>query len=88
MAGNKEPEIKKRRAAWIGNPDGPLKKRVLAIQVEPGTQIFHPDTGDLLGTVGDRMPVYNLQAGTVYLSTDDWFAARKALPAAPKKTFH
>lgn len=75
---SKEPVIKGRRMAMIG--------KVLAIQVEPGTQIYHPATGDLLGTVGDRQPVYNIPDGAVYLSTDDWLAAEAALPKAPKKS--
>lgn len=77
MSKAKEPEIKTRRMAMIG--------KVLAIQVEPGTKIFHPGTGKLLGTVGNRMPVVNHDDNAVYLSTDDWFAAKAALPAAEKK---
>lgn len=80
MARNKEPEVKHRRMAMIG--------KVLAIQVEPGTKIFHPVTEVLLGIVGDRMPVINHDDNAVYLSTDDWNAAKDALPAAPKKTKH
>jgi hypothetical protein len=75
---NKEPKIKPRRMAMIG--------KVLAIQVEPGTEIFHPRTGDRLGIVGDRQPVYNYDDNAVYLSTDDWLAAKAALPKAEKKT--
>lgn len=73
----KEPEIKQRRMAMIG--------KVLAIQVEPGTKVFHPGTGKLLGIVGDRQPVYNMDDNAVYLSTDDWLAAKAALPPAEKK---
>lgn len=73
----KEPKIKQRRMAMIG--------KVLAIQVEPGTQIFHPGTGERLGIVGDRQPVYNHDDNAVYLSTDDWLAAKAALPE-PDKT--
>ena len=72
----KEPEIKPRRMAMIG--------KVLAIQVEPGTQIFHPQTGERLGIVGDRQPVMKYDDNAVYLSTDDWLAAKAALPAADK----
>lgn len=80
MARNKEPEIKQRRMAMIG--------KVLAIQVEPGTKIFHPVTEKLLGIVGDRQPVANHDDKAIYLSTDDWNAAQAALPAAPKKPLH
>lgn len=80
MTKTKEPEIKQRRMAMIG--------KVLAIQVEPGTKIFHPHTEALLGIVGDRMPVYNMDDNAVYLSTDDWNAAKDALPAAPKPVKH
>lgn len=76
MKKNKEPEIKQRRMAMIG--------KVLAIQVEPGTKIFHPQTEALLGIVGDRMPVINFQDNAVYLSTDDWLAAEATLPKPPK----
>jgi hypothetical protein len=80
MAKNKEPEIKQRRMAQIG--------KVLAIQVEPGTKIFHPHTEQLLGIVYDRHPVINHDDNAVYLSTDDWLAAQAALPAAPKPVKH
>lgn len=73
---SKEPEIKQRRMAMIG--------KVLAIQVEPGTKVFHPATGDLLGIVGDRQPVMNYDDNAVYLSTDDWLAAEAALPKPDK----
>lgn len=73
----KEPEIKPRRMAMIG--------KVLAIQVEPGTEIFHPTTGERLGIVGDRQPVMNYDDNAVYLSTDDWLAAEAALPKPDKK---
>jgi hypothetical protein len=76
MAGNKEPEIKERRMAMIG--------KVLAVQVEPGTKIFCPRTGDLLGIVADRQPVINHDDNAAYLSTDDWNAAEAALPKKPK----
>lgn len=77
---NKAPEIKKRRTALIG--------KVLAIQVEPGTKIFHPVTEELLGIVGDRHPVIMHEESAIYLSTDDWLAAQAALPAAPKPVKH
>lgn len=73
----KEPKIKPRRMAMIG--------KVLAIQVEPGTEIFHPTTGERLGIVGDRQPVMNYDDNAVYLSTDDWLAAEAALPKPDKK---
>lgn len=73
----KEPEIKPRRMAMIG--------KVLAIQVEPGTEVFHPGTGERLGIVGDRSPVMNYDDNAVYLSTDDWLAAEAALPKPDKK---
>lgn len=69
----KEPEIKQRRMAMIG--------KVAAVSVEPGTKIFDLEGEKLLGIVMDRCPVINGQ--TVYLSTDDWDAARDALPGAP-----
>jgi hypothetical protein len=80
MPKNAEPEIKQRRMAMIG--------KVLAIQVEPGTKIFHPLTEKLLGIVADRQPVINHDDNAVYLSTDDWNAAQAALPAAPKPVKH
>jgi hypothetical protein len=80
MPKNKEPEVKQRRVAMIG--------KVMAIQVEPGTKIFHPRTEQLLGIVADRQPVYNHDDGAVYLSTDDWLAAEAALPKKPKPVKH
>lgn len=80
MPKKKEPEIKQRRMAMIG--------KVLAIQVEPGTKIFHPHTEQLLGIVGDRQPVINHDDNAVYLSTDDWLAAKAALPEKPKPVKH
>lgn len=71
----KKPEVVERDMAMIGN--------VLAVSVEPGTKIFDM-TETLLGIVEDRKPVYNLPASTVYLSTNDYEAAKRALPAAPK----
>jgi hypothetical protein len=68
--------IKARPMAMIG--------KVLCVCVEPGTQIFDLYSGDLLGTVGDREPVINQPANTAYLSTNDYEAAKRALPAAPK----
>lgn len=68
--------IKARPMAMIG--------KVLAVCVEPGTKIFDLYTNELLGIVGNREPVYNLPAKTVYLSTDDYEAAKRALPPAPK----
>lgn len=72
----KNPEVVvARQQAMIG--------KVLAVCVEPGTKIF--DMGEqLLGIVEDRKPVYNLPASTVYLSTNDYEAAKRALPAPPK----
>lgn len=69
-----EEKITPRRMAMIG--------KVLAVQVPPGTMIFDPITGERLGIVGDRMPVINHRDSTIYLSTDDWLAAKNALPAS------
>lgn len=71
----KEPEVKLRRQAMIGN--------ILVVEVEPGTKVFDALTEKLLGVVEDRKPVYN--GKTTYLSTNDYEAAKRALPAAPKK---
>lgn len=57
--------------------------KLLCVSCEPGTKIFdistEPET--LLGIVMDRHPVINHKAHTVYLSTDDYRAAKAALPA-------
>lgn len=73
----KEPEIIQRPMAMIG--------KVLAVSCPQGTPIFDLG-GNLLGHVADRKPVYN--GNTVYLSTNDYNAAKAALPAAPKKIIH
>lgn len=64
--------IKGRDMAMIG--------KILAVSVEPGTQIFDLETGNRLGIVADRMPVANHRTSTVYLSTNDYQAAKRALP--------
>lgn len=79
-AKNREPEIKHRRMAMIGD--------VLAIQVESGTKIFDPITENLMGIVGDGTPVVNTKDKAVYLSTDDWNAAQAALPPKPPEVTH
>lgn len=71
----KKPEVVERQQAMIG--------KVLAVCVEPGTKIFDMSE-TLLGIVEDRKPVYNLPAKTVYLSTNDYEAAKRALPPRPK----
>ena len=75
--GKKKPEVIARPQAMIGN--------VLAVCVEPGTKIFDINTEELLGVVADRLPVVNHPAKTVYLSTNDYEAAKRALPPPPKK---
>lgn len=70
----KEPEVKERRQAMIGN--------VHVVEVEPGTKVFDFLTEKLLGIVEDRKPVIN--GKTAYISTNDYEAAKRALPAAPK----
>lgn len=76
----KEPEVKPRQQAMIGD--------VLAIRVEAGTKIFCSLTADLLGIVGNRMPVVNIKDKAVYLSEDDWDAAKAALPPKPPEVKH
>lgn len=71
----KQPAVKERRQAMIGN--------ILVVEVEPGSKIFDVVTEKLLGIVEDRKPVVN--GMTTYLSTNDYEAAKRALPAAPKK---
>lgn len=76
MSDNESEKVVARRMAMIG--------KVLAIQVPPGTQIFCPHTGNRLGIVADRLPVYNMQYNSVYLSTDDWLAAEATLPPSTR----
>lgn len=73
MGKKNKPEVAARRQAMIGN--------VLAVCVEPGTKIFDM-AEQLLGIVEDRKPVVNHPAKTVYLSTNDYEAAKRALPPA------
>ena len=68
-----EPEIVDRPRAYIGN--------VLVVCCPPGTVIFDLLTERPLGVVMDRHPVINGQ--TCYLSTDDYEAAKRALPPGP-----
>lgn len=70
------------------NPDAVVPRRqaiiggnVLAIVVPQGTSIFDI-SGKLLGHVADKKPVVNGQ--TIYLSDNDYNAARDALPK-PKR---
>lgn len=67
----KKPEVKRRRQATLAG--------ILVIAVDPGDKIF--DTSDpvrpvLLGVVGNGLPVVNEKAKTVYLSNDDYDAAK------------
>lgn len=55
-----------------------LIDEVLCVSVEPGTPIFDLITEKLLGHVSDGHPVIN--GSTCYLSTDDYEAAKRALP--------
>lgn len=73
--GKKKPEVVERPQAMIGN--------MLAVCVEPGTKIFDM-AEQLLGVVEDRKPVVNHPAKTVYLSTNDYEAAKRVLPPRPK----
>lgn len=66
----KEDEVVFRPRAMIGN--------VMAVCVPQGTPIFNL-AGEMLGYVADRKPVVN--GDTVYLSTNDYNAAKKALPS-------
>lgn len=75
--GKNKPEVVERPMAMIGN--------VLAVCVEPGTKIFDL-AENLLGIVEDRKPVVNHPAKTVYLSTNDYEAAKRALPPRPPET--
>jgi len=68
-------KVKPRRQAMIG--------KVLVVEVDPGTKIFDLFTGKLVGMVLNGKAVPN--GHTVYLTTDDYNAAKAALPAAPKK---
>lgn len=70
---SKEPEVKARRQAMIG--------KVHCIEVEAGTVIFDLVTEKPLGRVEDRKPV--VYGDSVYLSVNDYSAAKAALPAAP-----
>lgn len=72
-----EDEIKPRRQAMIGD-------NILAVAVEPGEKIFDVE-GKFLGIVFNKHPVVNGQ--TIYLSNDDYDAARDALPK-PKRIIH
>lgn len=73
----KEPEIKPRRQAMIGN--------ILCIQVDPGTKVFDGEA-KYVGTVWNKRPV-KLGTHAIYLSTDDFNAAEAALPK-PKRIIH
>lgn len=70
-------KIKERPMAMIG--------RILAVCCDRGDKIFDLG-GNLLGIVDDRKPVVNEPCGTVYLSKDDWEAAKRALPQRPSET--
>ncbi len=73
----KEPEVKPRRQAMIGN--------ILCIQVDPGSKIFDGNA-KYVGTVWNKRPV-KLGDHAIYLSTDDFNAAEAALPK-PKRIIH
>lgn len=70
----KEPEVVARRMAYVG--------KVLLVEIPQGEKVFDILTGALLGTVEDRKPVIN--GNTCYISPNDYEAAKRALPAAPK----
>lgn len=72
---SKKPQVKRRREAMIG--------KVHVVEVDAGDKIFDLFTGKLLGIVEDRKPV--IHGMTTYLSVNDYEAAKRALPAAPKK---
>ena len=66
--------------------------KLLVIGCNPGDKIFDTsvEPEKLLGIVMDRIPVVNHKANTVYLSMDDYRAAKAALPVIPAaaKTRH
>lgn len=57
--------------------------KVLCVMCQPGEKIFDTsvEPEKLLGIVMDRVPVINHKANTVYLSENDYRAAKAALPA-------
>lgn len=57
--------------------------KLLCVCCQPGDKIFDTSVEPevLLGIVQDRMPVINHKASTVYLSENDYRAAKAALPA-------
>lgn len=57
--------------------------KVLVVMCQPGDKIFDlsEEPEKLLGIVMTGRPVVNHKASTVYLSPDDYRAAKAALPA-------
>lgn len=71
--GKEAPLVKARRQA-VMTVDG---KQLLLVEVARGDKVFDASLPPkLLGTVDDRQPVIN--GDTVYLSRDDWEAAKQA----------
>lgn len=73
--------IRQRASGVITLPNG---KELLIVSCEPGTTIFDNETDKPLGIVMNRHPVIN--GRTAYLSTDDYNAAKAAIPARPKES--
>lgn len=59
--------------------------KVLCVSCSPGDKIFDVSVvpEKLLGIVMNGIPVVNHKANTVYLSHDDYKAAKAALPVNP-----